>query len=158
LAALRVRQGGYIFPTSIAIISEWVRVLARPVTLRCRLRINIIVGQLILFLSSAKSVGLFFPFNYIELIRVLITLTFIGAVLFLLLAEFGVAILQSFIFVGLLVFFAYEVVYTARHGSYKFKGPVAPEVNKSRRSEESQKNLLEKVMRFWGSFLRGVKG
>lgn len=57
-----VQEGGYLVPNAIVIFSEVISFLARPVTLICRLAINIIIGQIITRLIGNVCVGLFFPF------------------------------------------------------------------------------------------------
>ena len=107
---IRIRQGGSLMPTAIAIISEWVSLIARPVTLMCRLRINIIVGQLVLKLVSSLSVGILYPFGIFNVSVFVSSLVWLLITYFLFVVELCVGLLQSFIFVGLLVFYVYEVV------------------------------------------------
>nr|UJH93346.1 ATP synthase F0 subunit 6 [Chamelea striatula] len=103
-----IRQGGVLFPTGMAMVSEFVSMFARPLTLTCRLSMNIIVGQLVLKLVSCMCVGMLFPFGLSGVTPVIMNLGwFILSTLFFVM-EVCVAILQSCIFVGLLVFYLRE--------------------------------------------------
>nr|YP_009491836.1 ATP synthase F0 subunit 6 [Dosinia troscheli]YP_009498479.1 ATP synthase F0 subunit 6 [Dosinia japonica]AWI68006.1 ATP synthase F0 subunit 6 [Dosinia troscheli]AWK60551.1 ATP synthase F0 subunit 6 [Dosinia japonica] len=107
---ISIRQGGSLMPTAMAMISEWVSLIARPVTLMCRLSMNIIVGQLVLKLVSSVCVGLLYPFGMMSVSSLIGSLIWFSMTLFLFLFELCVGFLQAFIFVGLLVFYVYEVV------------------------------------------------
>nr|UJH93229.1 ATP synthase F0 subunit 6 [Venus verrucosa]UJH93255.1 ATP synthase F0 subunit 6 [Venus verrucosa]UJH93281.1 ATP synthase F0 subunit 6 [Venus verrucosa]UJH93294.1 ATP synthase F0 subunit 6 [Venus verrucosa]UJH93307.1 ATP synthase F0 subunit 6 [Venus verrucosa] len=107
---ISIRQGGSLVPTAMAMISEWVSLIARPVTLMCRLSMNIIVGQLVLKLVSSMCVGLLYPFGLCTVGSVIGSMIWFFMMLFLFVVELCVGFLQSFIFVGLLVFYVYEVV------------------------------------------------
>nr|QOE56578.1 ATP synthase F0 subunit 6 [Antigona lamellaris] len=107
---ISIRQGGFLLPTTMAMISEWVSLVARPVTLLCRLTMNIIVGQLILKLVSSMCVGVLYPFGLCVWSSSLISLVWFFMTIFLFLVELCVGFLQSFIFVGLVVFYVYEVM------------------------------------------------
>lgn len=106
---VRIREGGFLLPTAIAIISEWVRILVRPITLACRLRINIFVGQVLIKLASIIAVGMLFPFGW-ESFSVLGSIFWQGVTMFLFCVELGVRLMQTLIFVGLVVYYVYEVV------------------------------------------------
>lgn len=107
---IRIRQGGSLIPTAMAIISEWVRLIARPITLMCRLSINIIVGQLVLKLVSSIRVGVLYPFGIFNVSVLVSSSIWLFITFFLFVVELCVGFLQAFIFVGLLVFYVYEVV------------------------------------------------
>nr|YP_008854386.1 ATP synthase F0 subunit 6 [Meretrix lyrata]AGR50831.1 ATP synthase F0 subunit 6 [Meretrix lyrata] len=144
-----VQEGGYLVPNAMVMISEVVSFLARPLTLTCRLVMNIMIGQIIMSMIGNICVGLFLPFFWYdgnfgslsfesesEFISSLMNSVIVPAVLFVLLlirrsfiffiemfmflVELAVSFLQACIFTGLLVFYVYETPYKLSEDSALF--------------------------------------
>lgn len=87
--------------------------LIRPITLAARLRLNVIVGNIIIKVGSSIVLGIFFPFSY-SILRlgfpVLLRIAFLVLSFFIRLVEFCVICLQTRIFYGLVVSYLAEVI------------------------------------------------
>nr|YP_004072674.1 ATP synthase F0 subunit 6 [Meretrix lusoria]ACV92124.1 ATP synthase F0 subunit 6 [Meretrix lusoria] len=131
-----VQEGGYLVPNAMVMLSEVVSFLARPLTLTCRLVMNVIIGQIIMSLIGNVCVGLFLPFfwyegnfgslsseskgvvNYFFNSLIVPAITFVLLLvrrssiffieMFMFVVELAVSVLQACIFTGLLVFYVYE--------------------------------------------------
>nr|YP_010121805.1 ATP synthase F0 subunit 6 [Callista chinensis]QRE83912.1 ATP synthase F0 subunit 6 [Callista chinensis]QWM94244.1 ATP synthase F0 subunit 6 [Callista chinensis] len=132
-----IQEGGYLLPNIMVVFSEVISMLARPVTLTCRLVMNIIIGQIIINLISNTCLGVFYSFFWTEnefgemdmtswgpfltsfiqgyfaplmsyLTYLIRHLLIISVVAFMFTVELAVGLLQAFIFTGLLVFYVYE--------------------------------------------------
>nr|AKE36681.1 ATP synthase subunit 6 [Meretrix lamarckii] len=132
-----VQEGGYLLPNAMVMASEVISFLARPLTLTCRLVMNIMIGKIIMVLIGNVCVGLFLPFFWysgdfglvsfesqvdfmdslvnstviptIMFIQLLIRRSFIFFLeMFMFMVELAVSLLQACIFTGLLVFYVYE--------------------------------------------------
>lgn len=97
-------------------VAELVSILFRPLTLTCRLCANLFIGRIVLHFVKLASFGFFYPFWYSTVsddYRVLVLLFILKLVCnFLmfgfLISEVFIRFVQTFIFVGLLVFYVYE--------------------------------------------------
>nr|AME17938.1 ATP synthase F0 subunit 6 [Cyclina sinensis] len=149
-----VQEGGYLVPNAMVIFSEVISFLARPVTLMCRLAMNIIIGQIITSLIGNVCVGLFFPFFWysssvtfeslsspLELYYFCSNFIFsfffpyvfflikqsmiLFAAIFMFLVELAVSFLQACIFTGLLVFYVYEVPFKLKEDMTSYKSVIS---------------------------------
>nr|AKE36668.1 ATP synthase subunit 6 [Meretrix lamarckii] len=132
-----VQEGGYLVPNAMVMASEVISFLARPLTLTCRLVMNIMIGKIIMVLIGNVCVGLFLPFFWysndfgslsfesqgafmnslmnsviipmIVFVWLLVRRSFIFFIeMFMFMVELAVSLLQACIFTGLLVFYVYE--------------------------------------------------
>lgn len=96
-AAHLVPEGSPIFLSPLIVLIESIRHLIRPFTLSIRLAANIIAGHLIVgLLSIVRMINVFGIFSSLILQRLLLIL------------EFGVAVIQGFVFRILLLLYALE--------------------------------------------------
>ena len=109
-----VREGRGFLANLLMIVSEVVRILIRPVTLTCRVCVNVTVGKIVLSLLRIVASKFFQPCLW-GVIRVSVIfsvfirfITFLRCI-FLRVAEALMGAIQTFVFVGLLIFYVYEV-------------------------------------------------
>lgn len=96
-AAHLVPEGSPIFLSPLIVLIESISHLIRPFTLSIRLAANIIAGHLIVgLLSIVRIINIFGIFSSLVLQRILLIL------------EFGVAVIQGFVFRILLLLYALE--------------------------------------------------